>query len=141
MLADAVGQILHAQHRFHARDQGGLIERLGQVFVGTRLKAGDNVLGVGLRCHQDNGDEGQLGVSLDALAHFDSVDLRHHDVEQDEVGMMVARRGDRFFAVGRLQKLIAMRPQPRAQDVAVGLVVVDDQNARRTMHGGTFGAR
>jgi hypothetical protein len=27
-----------------------------------------------------------------------------------------------------------VRPQPRAQDVAVGLVVVDNENARRIMH-------
>ena len=55
--------------------------------------------------------------------------------------MMLARGGDRRLAIGRLQKFIAVRSQSRAQDVAVGLVVVDNENARRIMHGKKFGAR
>jgi hypothetical protein len=44
------------------------------------------------------------------------------------------RNFDGFLAIGRLQQVVAMGTEPRDQDVAVGLVVVDDENARRTMH-------
>ena len=40
----------------------------------------------------------------------------------------------RFFAVGRLQQFVAVLLQPRHEDVAVGLVVIDDEDAGRVSH-------
>ena len=70
---------------------------------------------------------GSARVRLEAPAHFDAVDLRHHHVEQDQVGQMLLGGGERLLAVGRLQQFVAVHFQPRDQDVAVGLVVVDDR--------------
>ena len=47
---------------------------------------------------------------------------------------MLLGGGKRFLAVGGLLELIALRPEPRHQDVAVGLVVVDDEDTRWTVH-------
>ena len=40
----------------------------------------------------------------------------------------------RFFAVGRLQQLIAVLLQPRNQNVAVGFVVVDHEDEGGIVH-------
>ena len=39
-----VVQRLDPQHRAHARHQSGLIDRLGQIFIGARVEPGNDVL-------------------------------------------------------------------------------------------------
>ena len=46
-----------------------------------------------------------------------------------KIGAMLFRGRQRFLAVAGLEHLIAVGREPRLQDVAVGLVVVDDQDA------------
>ena len=45
---------------------------------------------------------GSVGVGLEPLADLDAVDLRHHDVEQDQVGQLLLGGGERLLAVGGL---------------------------------------
>ena len=131
---DRVVQFLDAQHRFHARDQRGLIDRLGQIFVGAGIEALDHVLAVRLGGHQDDRHERHAGIRLDAAGHFDAVDLRHHHVEQNKVWQMLLGGGERLLAVAGLQQFVAVDFQPRDQNITVGFVVVDDQYARRLVH-------
>ena len=101
----AIRQFLHPQHRFDARNQRRLIDRLGQVFVGASLKAEDDILGVGFCGHQNDRHERQVGVRLQPAADFEAVELRHHHVEQDQVGQLFAGDGKRFLAIASLQQL------------------------------------
>ena len=135
-VGDLVVQLLQPQHGLDPRHQRHLVDRLGEIFVGAGLEPGHHVLGVGLGGAQDDRHERQRGVALELLADLDAVDLRHHDVEQDQVGQQLLGGGERLLAVGGLLELVALRPEPRHQDVAVGLVVVDDQDARRIVHDG-----
>ena len=41
-----------------------------------------------------------------------------------------------LLAVARLQEIVAVHREPRPEDVAVCLVVIDDEDARRIVHGG-----
>ena len=50
-------------------------------------------------------------------------------------GRCCFHRGQRLLAVGGLQRRIAMRLEPRHEDVAVDLVVVDDEDAWGIVHG------
>ena len=79
--------------------------------------------------------ERQVGVGLELATGLDAVQLRHHHVEQDQIGMVQPRHRHGFFAVGRFQHIVALRTKAGAQDVAIGLVVIDNENARRRMHG------
>ena len=81
------------------------------------------------------GRNGCCGVALEATADLDTVEVRHHDVEQDQVGTVLCHRGQRLLAVGGLQRRIAMGLEPRHDDVAVDLVVIDDEDARGIVHG------
>ena len=76
-----------------------LIDRLCQIVVGAGFEPGDDVLRVGPRGDQDHRDERQARVGLQRLDRGDAVELRHHDVEQHEVGKLVADRRQRRLAV------------------------------------------
>ena len=133
-VGDLVVQLLEPQHGFDPRHQRHLVDRLGEIFVGAGLEPGHDVLGVRLGGAQDDRHERQRGIVLEPFADFDAVDLRHHDVEQDQVGEELLGGGERLLAVAGLPEFVALRPEPRHQDVAVGLVVVDDQDTRRAVH-------
>ena len=83
---------LDAQHRAHARDERGVVHRLGQVLVAARFEPRDDVLRVRHRGDHDDGREGEVRVGAQAPAHLDAVELRHHDVEQDQVGLSCRAR-------------------------------------------------
>ncbi len=132
---DLVVQRLQPQHRAHARDQRALIDRLGEIFVGAGVQSRDHVLGVGPRRHQDDRHERQRCIRLEAPAYFDAVDLRHHHVEQDEIGPMRVGRRKSLLAVRGLDEAVIVHREPRHENVAVHLVVIDDENDRRIVHG------
>jgi hypothetical protein len=132
--AHLVGQLLHPEHRFDAGNQRGLIDRLGQIFVGAGVQSSDHVLGVGFGGHQDDGGERQIRIRFQTATYLDAIDLRHHDVEQNKVGTVLADDQQSFLAIGSLQKLVAVRREPRAQNIAIGLIVIDDENTRGIVH-------
>ena len=68
-------------------------------------------------------------IGAQPAAHLDAVELGHHDVEQDQIGQVLAHGSQRLLAVRGGDDLVAVRRQPRAQDVDVGGVVVDDEDA------------
>ena len=121
-----VMKLLEAQDRSHTRYQRGLIDRLGQIFVGPGLEPCDHIPGIGPGRHQNDGHERQLGILLEPAANLDAVDLGHHDVEQDQIRGPFSRGSERFLSVGRLHELIAVWRKPCAENVAVRLAVVDD---------------
>ena len=100
--ADLVVQLLEAQHRFYARDQRHLVNGLGEIFVRSRLEAGDHVLTCGLRRHQDDRHERHIGIGFDPAGHLDAVELRHHHVQQDEVGELFLGGRQCLLPVGSL---------------------------------------
>ena len=127
-----VVKFLDAQQRSHARHQRGLLERLGQIVVTAGLETIDDVARVGLGRDQDDGHETKRCVLLELLEHRDAVELRHHDVEQDEIGLELARAHQRILAVDRRDDLVALRVEPDAQHFQIGRIVVDDQDSRRS---------
>ena len=84
---DRVVQALDAQHRAHARGERRMVDRLGQVLVAAGLEPGDHVLRVGHRGDHDDRRERERGVGAQPPADLDAVELGHHDVEQDQVGL------------------------------------------------------
>jgi hypothetical protein len=128
----------HWQHRLDPGHQGRLVDGLGQILVGARLEPGHDVLRVGFGGHQDDRDEGEVAVALEVLADLDAVHLGHHDVEQDQVRLPFAGERQAFLAVAGRVDLVAVDRKPGFEDVAVGRVVVDDENVRRISHGSAY---
>ena len=98
------------------------------------LEAGDDVLRVRHCGHEDDRREGGVLDLLQPAADLDTVDLRHHDVEQDQVGLRVAGDRKRVRPVARGDDVVAVGREAHFQDADVGGVVVGDQDARRSPH-------
>src|SRR5687768_172387 len=120
--------------RLHAREQLAHAERLGdEVGCPEAERAHRGFLG----WHRGNHEDGQVaipGVVLYALQQLQPVDLRHHDVEEEQVElvgremleeMLAARNGNDFVAV------LLEDPGERAGE---RLIVVGDENLRSERH-------
>ena len=73
---------------------------------------------------------GYVGRRPQPAAHLEAVDARHHHVEHDQVGRLVAHGGQGARPVGRLADLVAGVAEVVDDDLAHGGVVVDDQHLR-----------
>ena len=93
---DRVVELLDPQKGAHAREQLGLIDRLGEEVVGPGLEAVDPLLGRIERRHHDHGEDAGRRVLTDPAAHFVAGHARHHHVQQHQV---------RRLGVNRLQRL------------------------------------
>ncbi len=130
---------LDAQQRPHARFQLGKVDWLRDVVVRAGVEADDHVFGRVERCLDDDRNERQLRIRLDATRDLEAIQSREHDVEQNEVRQWRARgqwvvehtdRSQRLLTVVSFERRIPARPQPIAEDDDVVGVIVDDQDAR-----------
>ena len=76
------------------------IEGLGDIINGAEFKAAHDVLGVGFSGEKDDGDFAPLGIGSDLAAGFETVHFRHHDIEEDEVGLEAGEKFEGLPAVG-----------------------------------------
>jgi hypothetical protein len=74
------------------------------------------------------------GIRLEAAHHLDAVELRHHDVEEHEVGRGLPDAGQRLLAVAGDDDVVPVRRQPPREHVPVLSRVVDDEDERRVAH-------
>ena len=130
------------QQRLHAGDELADAERLGDVVVGAELEAADDLLLLALGGEHD---DRQLELPLaDLPADFVAVELRQHDVEQQQVGRFAERRGESGVAVRGRADVVALRAKIVGQPAEQGGVVFDDEDGcavslgrRHRMYGGS----
>ena len=72
----------------------------------------------------------RLRVLLERLADLGPGDVRQHEVEQDQVGAVLAGQAQAVLAAERRQDLVARLPQVVVEDLLQVLLVLDDQDAR-----------
>jgi hypothetical protein len=79
----------------------------------------------------DDGDVARLGLGFQAPAGLEAVDAAgHHDVHQDDVGLVALGALDAFLAARGGGDVIIFGAEPRLQEAAVGFQIVDDEHAR-----------
>ena len=83
-----VVESLLVDQRSHSRDQFDAIVGFGEEVVGSCFDAADAAVSVVEGGDKDDGDEARFLVVFKAVADFEAVQLRHHDIEQDEVGVL-----------------------------------------------------
>src|SRR5581483_9433133 len=114
------------KHRPNSRKQLVGAERLGQVVVGSHVKSPDLVLLAATRADHDHR---RRSTSFQVLENLPAVDERQPYVEQDDVErrsrFKLSRAGG---AVARGVRLVALAFEDRADRVAQGRIVFDDQN-------------
>ena len=93
---DGLFVVVHGatEDRLEARDDLVEAERLGDVVVAADGEAGDLVLGVVFRGQEQDGR--RVAGCPEALGDAEPVHVGQHDVEDDEVGLLLEDRGDRL---------------------------------------------
>ena len=125
----------NAEHGTHPGHELDRIEGLGHVLVGPLGQTSDQGVGLGEGGHHDDGDEvGGLAV-FEAPADLVPVHAGHHDVEKDEIRLLVLEDFEGLCSVGRLDDLVAIPGESGPQGLDIGRVIVDDEDLGHVCHG------
>ena len=113
-----------SKHGADARNQFPRAERLGDVVIGAD---GESEYGVdlGVTC----GEHDDVGIREGAQlpAHFQAVDSRQAEVQDDHIGVQFAGNGDRVETVGGHGCLELLALQVAGHDVGQRHLVIDDE--------------
>ena len=102
-------------------------ERLRDEVVGAEVEGLDLPRLVAAARQDHHGD--RVVAPADDAEQFMSLHVRKAEVEDDEVHLLLPDHVQCRAAVAGLQDLVALRRQPRAQQLPDGWLVVDDQDA------------
>ena len=122
---------LELQVREDARTRNAKIDRLRDVIDGAELESVRLALLVAHAGHENDGNVTRGLLLFQQGADFVAVEARHHHIEQNEIRrFLVARNGERGFAVGcdANAEIVA---QTVDQQLQVNGLVVRDQQQRR----------
>ena len=115
----------------HARNEFGLVERLGDVVHAARFQRADNEILVIRRGKKNDRDVLPVRIFLQLPADFAAVHARHEQIEQDQIGRPQGQAFQGRRAVAGGNDFVAQGAQHRADDLDVGGLVVHDQNSGR----------
>ena len=129
-----LGRTLTLQQRCDALHHLIAIEWLDQVVIRAELQSGEAIFDVAARRHQHDGDVRCALHGFEGLADFPSAPLRHHDVQQHDVGK--PRLGDRqrLLPVPGHEDLAIERTQIYLEQLDHVLVVIRDEQDRLFTH-------
>src|SRR5690348_6071291 len=101
-------------------------ERLGQIMLRADDASACTIEQAVLRGQHDHGNGAENLVVLDQGAGLIAVQTRHHDVDEDDVGLMVRDLRQRIEAVDRREDLAPLLGEERLGRPPDRLAVVDD---------------
>src|SRR5450830_16928 len=112
-----------------ARQQIALVIRFADEIVRAALQPANHVLRIRERGHQDDRYILQLFIGFDRLAQFVAIHLRHHDVTDDQCGLLSLRGCQCQLAVSRDGHLVAVLFEQETELFGLGAAVLGDENA------------
>lgn len=107
------------------------MEGFGEVIHAAAAEGPGFVDGFGEGADEEDGDVGQGGIGFEAGANLVAVDLRHGDVEQDDVGRVGVGGVEGEPAGGEGAHLVSGAEQDFLKDFEVGRGVVDEHDRFR----------
>ena len=119
---------LHPRRGPHPGGHDDRVERFGDVVLGPRVQALDDVLVLILGRNHNDRDRLQLRIGLQSPTRLDPVHLRHHDVQQDDVGQFPRGGFQGLPPVARGQHLVPLIRQFIAQQLHVVREIVYDEH-------------
>jgi len=105
------------------------VEGLGNVIVGAQLQPQDLVGVLHPRREHDDRGGGQARVAADAAGHLPAVQVGQHQVEEKQVGALIAQHRQRCGAIARHLHRISRLLQIPAQQPRNLPIIVHHQNA------------
>ena len=118
-----------AQCRPDPRAQDRGIERLRQIVVGAELDALRNLVDVRVGADHDDRDISLVRIAPDHFENLVPVQIRHHQIEQDETEFFLLDQRDRLVSAGRADDpLVTIGFEQQLQRVSIVLIVIDDKD-------------
>ena len=110
----------------HHRRVDGLVDEIDP----AGLQGAGLALGVGAGGDEDHRDVASGRVRLEPFTDLITIQVGHHDIEQDQVGnLALGERIERLLAGGHEPDLIVLLQDPQ-QDLDIGRHVIDNQDVR-----------
>jgi len=116
--------------RLHSRQDLLRLKRFGHVVHASGGKGPHLALRVVQRADEDHGNFPEAFILFQPAAYFKTVHLRHHDVEQNQIGFFPFERAERRFSAGEDQHLVPFFVQHRPKKFEVGRGIVDQHDGR-----------
>ena len=113
------------------REQHHVIDGFGQKFISPGLEPGNPIRSTVQRRHQHYRNVPGLGVVLQPSAHLEPVHPRHHDVQQDNVGLLRRRHRQGRGPIVSGQNFIVFRAELGLQQPHIRFNVVNHQDTSR----------
>jgi len=118
---------LEHELRLYASEHDREVEGLGHVVVRAEAQGRHDVLALGLGGSHDDGELARRMFDAQSLEHLDSVDFRHHDVEQHHVEALCGDPVERLLAALRCLDRVTAANQTTREQVSIRLIVVHDK--------------
>src|SRR4051812_23630821 len=127
-MASILGRGFGAQRPLHRGQELVVVERLLEESVGACLGQ-PRLVCLGVHgAHHDDRDSLERRHRLQSLHDQIAVPCRHHQVEEDQIGLLVPSLVDRRDGIACEDRLVTVRLQPDRQQAANVLIVVDDED-------------
>src|SRR5437667_2413018 len=118
-----------AENRFHTQNEFARAERLHHVIVGAKLEPDDAVTLFGAGGEHDDRNAAGVRAHPKRTAHFQAIEIRQHDVENDQIGWLFPdafERGRTRYRVCYSKSGLAEVVTDETLDVGI---IVHDQDA------------
>ena len=102
----ALERLMLAQAHLDGVEQLYIVEGLGDVIIGPEVHAFAEVGGLGLGGEEDKRNGSRVGIFAQHPQHPKAVELRHHDITDDEVGPRLLGEGYALFPIGGGKHLV-----------------------------------
>jgi hypothetical protein len=90
----------------------------------------ETLIGVCVGADHDDRDISLVRIALDDFQNPIAVQIRHHQIEQDETEFLPLNQCDRLVSTGRASDpLVTLGFEHQLQRVSVVLIVIDDKDA------------
>ncbi len=126
----AIAQPLALQRGVDAGVEQDRIEGLWEVVFRPGLDAAHDAVDLVERRDHDHRHMPGSGIVLEPAQHLEAVHVRHHQVEQDQIEFGFRQDLQRRQAAVRLDHDMAVATEPSRQQFAIGLHVIDHEDAR-----------
>ena len=105
------------------------VERFRQVVIRSHFDAFDDAVHFIEGGYHDNRDVTEFRAGFQFFQYLESVNARHHDIEQDDIKILLANLPQGFFAIADIGHLTILLLQSAAEQIAVHIIIVNDEDS------------
>jgi hypothetical protein len=104
------------------------LNRLGDVIRRAQFQTGDFVSDFAEGREEYHSDIRRIGIRLDSAANLEAVDIRHHDIQKNEIGFDALCNIESRLAARRRENAMPIAIEDANEDLKIYRSVIDNEN-------------